>query len=141
VNASDPIGIDVYDIDDVVNFSINASTGVITNNTVLLPGVYTINVSVNDTEGNVLWQVITVTVTDSADPVVVLVSPVNGENFSVRDISLTCNATNLNLSNITLYTNTSGTWAANETVGASGSLRDVLICSCSSKANTSPNAL
>ncbi|MCK5629211.1 MAG: hypothetical protein KAI26_01220, partial [Nanoarchaeota archaeon] len=49
VNASDNYQIDNYFIDDTSNFAINPSTGIITNHTVLDLGIYSLNISVNDT--------------------------------------------------------------------------------------------
>jgi len=77
VNASDPSNISTYSIDDTVNFSINSNTGLITNATFLTVGVYGLNISVNDTYGNTLWAVISVTVEDTVPPAVTITSPRN----------------------------------------------------------------
>jgi len=62
VNASDNIAVDEYFIDDNVNFTINAFTGLISNKTILSAGSYKLNIGVNDTSGNVNSAAITVTV-------------------------------------------------------------------------------
>ncbi len=62
VDASDNVAVDSYSINDTTNFAIVASTGVITNATVLGVGVYSLNISVNDTSNNTIGQVILVTV-------------------------------------------------------------------------------
>jgi len=121
VNASDAgSGVDVYFINDTTNFQINALTGVIQNATNLEFRTYYLNISVNDTLGNVLSEIISITVVDTTIPVVTLVSPVDNYNSSNDYISLTCNATNLDLTNISLYTNSTGTWQLNQTVQLGG---------------------
>ena len=69
VNASDNIGIDTYKINDTNNFAINPATGIITNNTVLPLGAFSLNISVNDTSNNTLSQIITITVADTTIPI------------------------------------------------------------------------
>ncbi|MFC1754160.1 Ig-like domain-containing protein [Thermoproteota archaeon] len=127
VNATDyGVGIiDVYFIDDNTNFSINSATGVIQNATSLELGTYYINMSVNDSLNNILSEVISVTVIDTTLPIVSLISPADGVNISTRNVSLVCNATDLNLSNITLYTDISGSWTPNQTVDRSGGFAEV----------------
>jgi hypothetical protein len=67
-NASDLSGIDEYDVNDTTNFNMDASNGNLTNATALAIGEYHLNVSVNDTEGNVLWAFLIVNVTDTTAP-------------------------------------------------------------------------
>ena len=62
MNATDDVGISQYFINDTEHFSIDAETGIITNATVLQIGEYSLNISVNDTSGNVLSQIITITI-------------------------------------------------------------------------------
>ena len=69
VNATDNVAIAQYFINDTANFNIDAVTGVITNASVLELGEYFLNISVNDTSGNILSEVITITVLpDSVAP-------------------------------------------------------------------------
>lgn len=68
INATDAIGIGNYTINDTTNFAFNVTSQNITNATVLSAGVYSINVSVNDSLGNLASEVIIVNVT--AVPVV-----------------------------------------------------------------------
>ncbi|MEA3515227.1 MAG: cadherin repeat domain-containing protein, partial [Nanoarchaeota archaeon] len=68
VNASDNNAIDEYFINDTGNFSIVSNTGVITNNTLLDFGTYSLNISVNDTSGNTNSTIITITVQDMTYP-------------------------------------------------------------------------
>ncbi|MFC1742292.1 beta strand repeat-containing protein, partial [Nanoarchaeota archaeon] len=67
VNASDLSNTDQYTINDS-DFNINAANGNITNVTALAVGIYYLNVSVNDTQGNTLWGLLTVNVTDTSAP-------------------------------------------------------------------------
>ncbi|MEA3255185.1 MAG: hypothetical protein U9Q22_05075 [Candidatus Altiarchaeota archaeon] len=76
VNASDNVALDVYFINDTTNFKINPGDGLIENNTGLSPGIYGLNISVNDTSNNVLSQVITVSVQDNIPPTI------NGESVN-----------------------------------------------------------
>ncbi|MEA3515050.1 MAG: hypothetical protein U9R34_06225, partial [Nanoarchaeota archaeon] len=68
VNASDNNAIDKYFIDDDGNFTIVANTGVITNHTLLSMGVYSLNISVNDTSNHITSTIITITVQDLVYP-------------------------------------------------------------------------
>ncbi len=61
IEATDDVLIDKYFIDDTTNFSIN-QTGFIQNVSVLPVGNYSLNISVNDTSGNLLSKVIFVNV-------------------------------------------------------------------------------
>jgi hypothetical protein len=67
INATDP-ALDSYTIDDTSNFTIDPLIGVLVNSTALPIGIYPVNISVNDTSGNVRWKVITVTVADNTPP-------------------------------------------------------------------------
>lgn len=58
---------------------------------------------------------------DTIYPNVSSVSPIDNYSTTSTVVTFTCNATdNINLKNITLYTNISGTWEANETLNISG---------------------
>ena len=80
INANDSgIGLGSFAINWTTNFSIVASTGVLTNISTLLVGIYYINVSVNDTLGNLNSSVIQINVTerDITPPAVTINSPTN----------------------------------------------------------------
>ena len=66
-NATDTVRLGTYFIDDTANFTINNS-GSLTNNTLLALGTYTVNVSVNDSSGNVNSSIYGVTVQDTTNP-------------------------------------------------------------------------
>jgi len=56
-----------YGINDIVNFSINTSTGLITNNTILALSVYFLNITATDSSSNLNWRIISVTVQRTSD--------------------------------------------------------------------------
>lgn len=69
VDATDAgVGLDVFFVNDSVNFAIDSGTGVITNNIALPVGSYPLLVSVNDTFNYVQSAAIVVTVSDTTDP-------------------------------------------------------------------------
>lgn len=90
VNASD-VALGSYYISDSANFSINPSSGLITNNTLLSIGAHPLAVYVNDTAGNLNSSSFTVTVSDSTFPVVsnITATPSTG----TAGISISINAT------------------------------------------------
>jgi len=65
--TASPPGIDTWSIDDENNFSID-SMGTITNDTILSPGNYDIQVWVSDTLGNTITGTFTLSVTDASPP-------------------------------------------------------------------------
>jgi|GEM_PF-5758180 len=73
VNASDNVAVDSYFVDDTANFIIN-TTGWIKNNTALSLGIYTLNISVNDTSNNINSTVFSVNVSDTIAPYVLYVN-------------------------------------------------------------------
>ncbi len=76
INATDPSGVDKYWINDNANFTINSSSGLITNNTLLALGTYLLNVSANDTLGNTNSALFMVSVLfDLTVPAISLLSP------------------------------------------------------------------
>jgi hypothetical protein len=85
INFSQAISIDVNatDLDnltyhvDNVNFSINSATGVIENLTLLPVDSYDLNISVNDTTGNINDTQITITVLNNSAPQITLTTPSN----------------------------------------------------------------
>jgi uncharacterized membrane protein YgcG len=68
VNASDNNALDGYFVNDTV-FSMNKNTGVMVNGSALIVGVYTLNVSVNDTSNNRVSETFRVTVQDTMKPI------------------------------------------------------------------------
>lgn len=57
IDATDDNGINAFSINDTSVFSINASTGLLTNNTPLINiTTYWLNVSVDDTIGQIDWE-------------------------------------------------------------------------------------
>ena len=65
--ATDMFGIGGWSVNDTLNFHISSS-GLVTNATSLDIGVYGLNVSVWDTNGNTLWKVIEISVVDTTPP-------------------------------------------------------------------------
>lgn len=75
INATDDRGLlDVFWINDTTNFNIDASTGELTNNTLLAVDTYLLNVSVNDTSGNVNSSTLTIYVVDTIPPVITIIN-------------------------------------------------------------------
>ncbi len=99
LNASDVGGgVDEYFISDEVNFSINAGTGLITNNTFLSVGAYALNVSVDDIFGNTNYSnVFIVNVSDTTGPALVLNST-NVTSISIAGGSILVSAEFIDLS-------------------------------------------
>ena len=56
-----------------------------------------------------------INVGDATPPFVELVSPDDIYNTTSATIQFTCNATNINLTNMSLYTDTTGIWLLNQT--------------------------
>jgi parallel beta-helix repeat protein len=67
INATDNVGIDQYWLGGAPSFRIDEN-GVITNQTTLIIGEYSLTISVNDTVGNEISITISLTVTDVSDP-------------------------------------------------------------------------
>ncbi len=65
INATDDVAIGSFSINDTINFKINASSGLLENNTILSLGQYWLNVSVNDTSGNRASSILLIEVTSS----------------------------------------------------------------------------
>ncbi len=68
VNATDLSDDITYTINDTTNFEINATNGMLTNNTELEVGVYAIEINATDSSNNVLSGTIIVTVEDTTNP-------------------------------------------------------------------------
>ncbi|MBT7105751.1 hypothetical protein HN933_02775 [Candidatus Woesearchaeota archaeon] len=93
VNATDANAVSCFAVDDG-NFSINCS-GYLSNATGLVTGVYTLNISVNDTSSNDAYGAVWVNVTDTVSPSISVVYPLNNTmylvnvtqfNYSVSDL-------------------------------------------------------
>ncbi len=97
VNATDASGISCFSINDTVNFNINCS-GYLRNITRLLPGIYLLNISVNDTLNNINSAIISVNVTNSTVivpgivPAINITNPLNGTNYTNATIILNATA-------------------------------------------------
>ncbi|MBS3080423.1 hypothetical protein J4221_03050 [Candidatus Pacearchaeota archaeon] len=86
------IGLGNFSIDDTTNFTINMATGVLTNNTLIIAN-YTVNISVNDSLGNLrssLWRLEVRNSSDATPPVVTINSP---SNTTFTSSSITFNIT------------------------------------------------
>lgn len=75
INATDNSGrLDVFSVNDTVNFAIDAETGVLTNATELAFTDYVVEVSINDTSGNVNTSNLTVHLVDMTEPTIIIVN-------------------------------------------------------------------
>ncbi|MFH1455838.1 MAG: hypothetical protein ABIF40_02725 [archaeon] len=112
-----------------INGELNITDETITKNTVLNFSVYlntdeyswSVNCTdeLNQINYSTSWNV-SLSV-DSTPPEVSLGSPIDNYNSSINNVTIYCNATdNVQLSNITLWTNVTGSWAANLTQELSG---------------------
>ena len=90
INATDSgVGLGNFSINDIGNFSINYSTGVVTNATLLLEGYYVLNVTVNDTLGNLNWSLWSVNVTpDTLNPNITINSPTEGQTLTSTNVTI-----------------------------------------------------
>ena len=120
VNATDNNSLDSFDLNDTSVFSINSTTGIITNSTSLAEGgFYVYNLSVNDSFGNFNWTIFTINITyvEIQYPIISI-----GENiinyFNSSNSSLTFDfkgVSNVTIDTIQLFGNWSGNWTANYT--------------------------
>ena len=116
-NATDTSGIDYWWINDTTNFKIN-QTGFFENNTNLAVAIYYVNISVNDTVGNIASEIIYVNLTEDIDvtpPQIQFVSPTRADGNITSDTSIEINVSitnaddlkeviyNWNGTNFTLY--------------------------------------
>jgi len=65
IQANDNIEIDKFSINDTTNFAIVPSNGTLTNATKLNMAIYNINISVNDTSGNIASELIWINVSEN----------------------------------------------------------------------------
>jgi len=103
INATDLSNVSCFAVNDTTSFKINCS-GYLENNTVVDVGFYWINITANDTYGNVNFTLMWVNVTDTVAPIIntVTVMPTTGIKGTIFNI--TANVTdNYNVSNATAY--------------------------------------
>ncbi|MBT7281884.1 hypothetical protein HN832_00555, partial [archaeon] len=106
--------------DEIVGLYANISSKYLdVNFTDLADGAHTFKAYAQDGAGNVNLTSQEITV-DTTAPTITLNSPINHE-VSYENITFNCSVTDVNeLANITLYTNYSGSWIANESSSVSG---------------------
>jgi subtilisin family serine protease len=100
VNASDNVALDVYAVNNTAKFKINRTTGLLQNNSALVVGVYSLNISINDTSNNKNSTKITITVQDTIAPVI---SNVN--HSGIKNNSVVINWTTNEVSNTSVLYN------------------------------------
>ncbi|MEE9525890.1 MAG: lamin tail domain-containing protein [Candidatus Woesearchaeota archaeon] len=85
-------------------------------------GIYNISVRVYDPSQDFDQENFTLTINDKSPLAITLNSPANDTETNVSDMTFNCSATSFagNLTNITLYTNTTGAWLPNQTNIVSG---------------------
>lgn len=90
INATDNgVGLGNFSINDTGNFSINYSTGIVTNATILQVGYYVMNVTVNDTLGNLNWSLWGVNITpDTTNPNITINSPTAGQTLTSTNVTI-----------------------------------------------------
>jgi len=98
INATN--GVDNFSINDTTNFIINGS-GYLTNNTLLQIGIYSLNITVNDTLGNQNSGIITITMQDTTYPTFDF-TPENQELNYSQPFTYDINATDLLLANYSI---------------------------------------
>lgn len=113
INATDDIvGLGNFSINDTGNFSMDPSTGIVTNATALSSGYYLLNVTVNDTLGNLNWSLWNVNVSfDNENPGVSINAPSAGTTLSTNNITINISfSDNIALSSCSYnITNSTGT--------------------------------
>lgn len=107
LNATDStLRVSCYQVNDTTNFNVNC-TGYLTNNTVLSDGIYSLNVSVNDSVGNLNWSMFFINVTTRPVIFVSIISPsgninaTQNQTFSVT-ANVSCFNTDCGEVNVTL---------------------------------------
>ena len=133
LNASDPSGIDIYWVNDTSNFAMNGSTGELKNNTLLAAGLYWLNISVNDTFGNILSSIIFVNVTQGVTGLTLSSSP----SWSVTYPSQTNVSCVANNSEVTVHLYRNGSSVSNPDVQTLGVGHYQYTCNTSGSQNYS----
>jgi len=96
INSTDSNNVSCFSVNDTTNFKINCS-GYLENNTYLSIDLYNLNISVNDTVGNVNTTIIFVNVVDTTNPTINITYPANNTytnntgiyiNYTVSDLNL-----------------------------------------------------
>ena len=110
INATDvTLEVDIYAVNDT-NFSINSGTGILTNATALVKGLYELDITVNDTLNNILSGYINVTVINTA-PTIDTYMPDYNTSITESD-----NQTfNITVSDIDIEDTITYSWKENET--------------------------
>jgi len=117
INATDAISFGYFKIDDNVNFTINSTTGIISNVTGLSVGYYQVNVSINDTAGNQNSDLLGLTVSmvlEIIPPNISFVTPTPADDTTTTNLSQEINVSitesdldefkwNWNGTNFTIY--------------------------------------
>ncbi|MDP7179805.1 MAG: PQQ-binding-like beta-propeller repeat protein [Candidatus Woesearchaeota archaeon] len=67
INATDSVGVNCFTVNDTTNFKINCS-GFLENNTVLGLNLYSLNITINDSAGNLNLSLMWVNVSDTTPP-------------------------------------------------------------------------
>ncbi|MFH1642215.1 MAG: hypothetical protein ABIC04_04910 [Nanoarchaeota archaeon] len=99
--------------DEYVNFTFGPAN-------LTLTGFYTVKVWVNDSAGNINYSIVTFSVVDTTPPNATLISPINASWSNSSNVTFTCNATNMQLRNISLWHNIDGEWKLNQTKNITG---------------------
>ncbi|MFH1521336.1 MAG: hypothetical protein ABIF18_00085, partial [archaeon] len=151
LNATDISGIGNFILNDTSYFDINESTGVITNVTSLYEEkIHWLNVSVNDSVGNMNSEIFYINVTgDVTSPVVYLISPANAYSSTSTSTSFSFNVTDNSATNCSLIVD----WQvvnSNSSVNISGGTNSFTntiaigthtwLISCTDSANNSGNS-
>ena len=101
LNATDETEFDCFSVNDTINFAINCS-GYLENNTILVLGLYNLNITINDSSGNNASEIIWVNVTDQTYPLIDFTNPTlaNYTTTSNTSIEINISITELNLNEI-----------------------------------------
>jgi hypothetical protein len=107
VNATDAHGVQCFTVNDTTNFQINC-TGFLENKTALSEGLYDLNISINDSSGNLNWSLMTINVSIKPIIGISLITPTaNVTNVSQDQtyevsVNITCTRTDCGEINATL---------------------------------------
>jgi hypothetical protein len=85
-------------------------------------GNYLLRIIANDTSNNINnTEYVTIQIKDVTTPIINLISPAHEDLLNYSSVNFSCNVSdNVAVANVTLYTNISGSFAANQTLSASG---------------------
>ncbi|MFH1641540.1 MAG: hypothetical protein ABIC04_01440, partial [Nanoarchaeota archaeon] len=99
--------------DEYVNFTFGPAN-------LTMTGLYTVKVWVNDSAGNINYSIATFSVVDTTPPNATLISPINASWSNSSNVTFTCNATNMQLRNVSMWHNIDGEWKLNQTKNITG---------------------